>query len=91
MEEKVKIFHAKDKNEAERLLAFLKVNGIEAVHQQLGEGLYRDLYGGYRWFGEEILVNKEEEQKALTVVQAFINTPAAKERKRSFLDKFRKR
>jgi len=81
MEEKVKIYHAKDKKEADKLLVFLKANGIEAERQQLGEGAYKDLYGGNRWYGEEVLVEKSKEQQAYLVVQAFLkNTKARKER-----------
>jgi len=81
MEEKVKIYHAKDKKEADKLLVFLKANGIEAERQQLGEGAYKDLYGGNRWYGEEVLVEKSKEQQAYLVVQAFLKNTKAREGK----------
>jgi len=81
MEEKVKIYHAKNKKEADQLLLFLKANGIEGTRQQLGEGVYRDLYGGNRWYGEEILVKETEEQRARAVIQAFLKSTSKKEKK----------
>ena len=85
MEEKVKIYHAKNQQESEKLLLFLKANGIEGFRQELGEGAYRDIYGGNSWYGEEVLVAEPDEKRAKMVVQAFMEVDASNRRSKKNL------
>ena len=81
-EKKVRIYYAKNKEEGDQLLELLKANGIEGCRQELGHGTYRDIYGGNSWYGEEILVDEQEEKQAEAVVQVFVAANSGKKKRR---------
>ena len=66
------IYYARDVEEAGKILAVLKANGLAAEEKSLGEHVYHDIYGGNGAYGREILVEEEEEEKARAAIQAWL-------------------
>lgn len=72
MDKKVSIYYAKDKEEADKVLLFLKANGIEGEKKDLGKGVYHDIYGGNGVYGQDISVREEDQAQAEAVIHAFL-------------------
>ena len=71
MNKKITVYYAKDADEAARILAVLKANGIEAEEKKLGEQVYHDIYGGNGAYGREIQVEEEKEEQARAAINAW--------------------
>ena len=65
----VKIYSAEDRVQADIILEVLKKNDIPAFRQGLGSGGIMDIYGGNSIYGEDIIVDSDDVDRALEVLR----------------------
>ncbi|MBU9728444.1 putative signal transducing protein [Diplocloster modestus] len=65
----VKIYSAEDRVQADIILEVLKKNDIPAFRQGLGSGGIMDIYGGNSIYGEDIIVDSDDVERALEVLR----------------------
>lgn len=68
----IKIYNARDRIEAERVLSELKKEGIECYTMDADVGEYMRIVEGFSVFGCDVFVREEDEKKAKTVVEDLI-------------------
>lgn len=67
----ISIFVAKSAVEAQLIIQMLDNNGIYAIKEDIGGAGFMELYGTSSMYGQNILVNEEDYEKAKDLVDAF--------------------
>lgn len=66
----VKIYSAEDRVQADMILEVLEKNNIPAFRQGLGSGGMMDIYGGNSIYGEDIIVDRDDVERALEALRS---------------------
>ena len=67
--DRIKVYEAAEKIEAEMLVEMLKRNQVSAYRQGKGSGGYMDIYAGNSIYGEDIYVDAEDEESAKKLIE----------------------